>query len=91
MKNKQQPVILMDKEQFVDEVKQLLKEQKREILYEFKSRKNDDLFTRSELSKYLKVSQQTIINWSIRGILNPVYIGNRVYYKSDEVYNLLNK
>ena len=88
---KQQSVILMDKGKFIDEVKDLLQEQKKEIMLEMQTRKNNELFTRSELAKYLKVSQQTIINWAIRGILNPVYIGSRVYYKADEVYELLKK
>ena len=62
---------------------------KEEIMYEMKERKNQELYTRKELAKYLKVSKQTIINWTIRGVLNPKYIGNRVYYKADEVYKLL--
>jgi excisionase family DNA binding protein len=89
MKQKQQPVIIMDKQQLIEEMKQMLKDQERKLLHEVKTRKNDELFTRAELAKYLKVSQQTIINWAIRGILHPVYIGSRVYYKADEVNELL--
>ena len=43
-----------------------------------------------ELAKYLKVSQQTIINWSSRDILNPLYIQGRVFYKAEDIEKLLN-
>lgn len=85
------PVLLMNQEAFINEVQQLLKDPKREIILELKNNRNNDLFTRKELAKYLKVSQQTIINWSATGILKPTYIGSRVYYKADEVNNLLNR
>lgn len=83
------PVLIINQEAFINEMQQLLKNQKKEILVELKNSKSKDLFTRKELAKYLKVSQQTIINWSANGILNPTYIGNRVYYKADEVNELL--
>ena len=85
------PVLIINQEAFINEMQQLLKNQKKEILVELKNSKSKDLFTRKELAKYLKVSQQTIINWSANGILNPTYIGNRVYYKADEVNELLNQ
>ena len=71
------------------DINKMLNKQKKEILQELKKTKEQDLFTRAELSKYLKVCPQTIINWSARGILNPKFIGNRVYYMRDEVRNLL--
>ena len=83
-------LVLMTSEEFKAELHNMLIEQKKEILKELSKSKEKELFTRTELSKYLKVSQQTIINWSARGILNPRFIGNRVYYKGDEVRNLLN-
>jgi len=89
--NNYKQVLLINHQAFIDEVQQMLRDQKKEILHELRKRKNDDLFTRQELAKYLKVSQQTIINWASRGILNPTYIGSRVYYKADEVNKLLNQ
>ena len=85
------PVLMMNKDAFFKEVEQLLKDQKREILMELNNNSSKDIFTRKELAKYLKVSQQTIINWSATGILNPTYIGNRVYYKAEEVQELLKR
>jgi excisionase family DNA binding protein len=89
--NTNTPVLLMNQKAFINEVQQLLKDQKREIIMELKNNRKNDLFTRKELAKYLRVTQQTIINWSANGILKPTYIGNRVYYKSEEVDNLLKR
>ena len=87
---KNQAVLLMSQESFIDEVQKMLLNHKAEIVKSL-SKRNDAPFTRDELAKYLKVSTQTIINWSKQGVLNPSYIGSRVYYKADEVNNLLNR
>ena len=50
---------------------------KEEIIYEMQDRK--------ELAKYLKVTEQTIINWSSRGITKPIFIEGRVYYKAKRI------
>ena len=87
--NKKLEVALITTDQLhneFDKIKELIKN---ELLKEINQSQQEELFTRVELAKYLKVSKQTIINWTIRGVLNPKYIGNRVYYKADEVYKLL--
>ena len=89
--NKKLEVALITTDQLhseFDKIKELIKN---ELLKEINQSQQKELFTRVELAKYLKVSKQTIINWTIRGVLNPKYIGNRVYYKADEVYKLLDK
>jgi hypothetical protein len=91
MNSNNNKVVLMSSKELKNEIQNMLIEQKKEILKELSKTKEKELFTRTELSKYLKVSQQTIINWSARGILNPRFIGSRVYYKGDEVRNLLNQ
>ena len=58
---------------------------KDEIMYELKDRNNQELYTRKELAKYLKVTEQTIINWSSRGIITPIFIEGSVRYKGDEI------
>ena len=62
---------------------------KDEIMYELKDRNNQELYTRKELAKYLKVTEQTIINWSSRGIITPIFIEGSVRYKGDEIRTLL--
>ena len=89
--NKKLEVALITTDQLhneFDKIKELIKN---ELLKEINQSQQKELFNRMELAKYLKVSKQTIVNWTIRGVLNPKYVGNRVYYKADEVYKLLDK
>lgn len=53
--------------------------------------KNEELMTRVEVSRYLRVSTVTISNWSKNGILNPVRIGNRVFFTKKSIIDTLNK
>ncbi|MEJ6753707.1 MAG: hypothetical protein QNK57_00860 [Flavobacteriales bacterium] len=50
-------LVLMTSEEFKAELHNMLIEQKKEILKELSKSKEKELFTRTELSKYLKVSQ----------------------------------
>ena len=59
-------------------------ENKKEIVKE-----DDSLLSRDETAKFFKVNISTIRNWSINGVLQPYYIGDRVYFKRDEVKNAL--
>lgn len=47
------------------------------------------LMTRAEVSKFFQVNMSTVRNWSISGILQPYYMGDRVYFKRSEVMNAL--
>jgi len=53
------------------------------------AKQNEELLTRKELSKYLKVSLSTINNWSKFGVLQPYRIGNQVRYKKSEIKDAL--
>jgi excisionase family DNA binding protein len=46
---------------------------------------NNDLLSRSEVSKKLGVSLTTLNDWTKRGFLQSYRMGNRVYYKPFEV------
>ncbi len=45
----------------------------------------EQLLTRTETAKYLKVDISTLYNWTKKGKLNAYGIGNRVYYKKNEI------
>ena len=90
MKNNQ-AVLLVNHNEFLAEFQQMLIEHKSQILKEIRTRENNQPFTIDELSKFFKCSTQTIRNWSAEGILNPIYVGHRVYYKAEEVQELLNR
>ncbi len=58
-----------------------------------KTLKNEDsneLLTREEVCKMLKVSNTTLFNWNNEGILKNYKVGRRVYYKREDVINLGN-
>ena len=89
--NKQMEVAVVSVEQLHQEFEWMKEQLKKEILLDVEKLGNKELLTRQQLADYLSVSKQTIINWSKEGIIKPKFIGNRVYYKAEEVNNLLNK
>jgi excisionase family DNA binding protein len=89
--NKQMEVAVVSVEQLHQEFEWMKEKLKKEILLDVEKLGNKELLTRQQLADYLSVSKQTIINWSKEGIIKPKFIGNRVYYKAEEVNNLLNQ
>ena len=43
------------------------------------------LLTRREVVNMLKISLVTLHDWTNKGVLKAYKVGNRVYYKADEV------
>ena len=60
-------------------------------LKQMSSTKDEGLLTRQETAAYLKVSLVTIHQWAKYGIINPVRIGNRVYFQKQAILNLIEK
>ena len=87
--NKQMEVAVVSVEQLHQEFEWMKEQLKKEITLDVEKLGNKELLTRQQLAEYLSVSKQTIINWSKEGIIKPKFIGNRVYYKADEVYKLI--
>ncbi len=50
---------------------------------------DDELMTRKEVAKFLKVSLQTLHNWANNGVLVPYRIGNKLRYKRSDVLKAL--
>ena len=78
-------------EELADKVadKLLLKIEK--YLNKLNTKKEDTLLTRKEAALYLRVSLTTIHHWTKNRILKAYYMGNRVYYKKEEIYKILEK
>ena len=89
--NKQMELAVVSVEQLHQEFEWMKEQLKKEILLDVEKLGNKELLTRQQLADYLSVSKQTIINWSKEGIIKPTFIGNKVYYKAEEVNNLLNQ
>jgi excisionase family DNA binding protein len=51
----------------------------------------DEILTREQVCKLLKISNTTLFNWQNNKILENYKIGRRVYYKKSDVLTLLQK
>mgnify|MGYP000368524588 FL=1 len=58
-------------------------------LKELEKPKNNKLLTRKEVAVMLRVSLVTIGVWSKVGVLNPIRMGNRIFFKEQEILNTL--
>ena len=78
----------------IDDFMTMLDEKINQALEKFQSSTNNaipekEFYTRDEVAKLLNVSYGTLHNWKKEGILEPVKIGNRVYYPQIEVISKL--
>ncbi len=60
-------------------------------LKELNKPKNNKLLTRKEVAEMLRVSLVTVGVWSKVGILNPIRMGNRIFFNEQEILNTLEK
>lgn len=52
--------------------------------------RENELLSREETSKLLKVSFTTLFNWNRNGKLEAKKLGNKVFYLKSEVFNKIN-
>ncbi|MHB8260795.1 MAG: helix-turn-helix domain-containing protein [Bacteroidia bacterium] len=72
-------------EEFQDVILKVVKNQFDLLKKEFKPKEPNVYLTRNDLAEMLKIDLSTIHNWCKKGKLNPVGIGNRVYFLRAEV------
>ena len=58
-------------------------------LKELSKKQNDEILTRQEVAEYLRISLVTIHSWNKHGILNPIRMGNRIFYKKQDILDVL--
>lgn len=68
-----------------ESIEKKLKESKEE----YKPQPAQSYITRIEASKMLNVSFVTLRSWHIKKVLISYSIGNRVYYKLDDIHNAM--
>ena len=85
-KENQQQFVIVNNE-LLNDLLQEIKELKDEVqeLKEKSSVNNSKILTREETSKYFKVSIKTIDLWARDKIIIPHKVGNKVYYRFDEL------
>ena len=70
---------------------QVLKTELEAVKKHLQPKQPNEYLTRKEVSEMLKIDLSSVHNWSKRWILIPHQIGNRVYYKLQEVENAIVK
>jgi excisionase family DNA binding protein len=45
----------------------------------------EEILTQEEAANYLKVSKNTLIEWGKSGVVNPIKVVGRVYYKVKDI------
>ena len=68
-----------------------VKKQLEDLKKEFQPKEPEIYMTRSEVASMLKIDLSTVHNWSKSGKLMPHGIGNRIYFKRNEVQNAIIK
>jgi excisionase family DNA binding protein len=66
-----------------------LQNQLTELKQSFEPKTPNEYLTRNEVADLLKCDLSTIHNWTKKGKLIPYGIGNRVYYKRNEIEAVL--
>lgn len=78
--------------QLVDIINKAIQTQFDELKQELhKVRDQEELLTRDETAKILKINSSTLYLWTRKGKLPSYGIGNRVYYKRSEIMDSLVK
>ncbi|WP_339837280.1 helix-turn-helix domain-containing protein [uncultured Flavobacterium sp.] len=76
-----------------DELKQIIKEVIKEELLQVKKqleeKETDILMTRQETCEFLKINSTTLWNWTNKGKIECYGIGNRRYYKKEDLLKSL--
>ena len=79
----------LDVSQFEELIKSTVKEQLNELKHSLNKDNQDELLTREETYKLLKIDSSTLWAWTKMGKLKVYGIANRRYYKRAEVLDCL--
>lgn len=77
-------------EKLTETILEGVKNQLQELKKDFQPKEPEDYLTRKETSKLLKISLVCLHDWCNKGILKPYKMGNRTYFKRNEIENKIN-
>lgn len=72
-------------EELLNQFQKMLRKEVDLLKKEFTPKQPDELLTREETSKLLKIDISSVHNWSKKGILKRHAIGGRIYFKRSEI------
>lgn len=70
-------------------IKEVIKEELLEVNNQIKEKESEILMTRQETCKFLKIDSSTLWNWTNKGKIDCYGIGNRRYYKKEDLFKCL--
>ena len=76
-------------EEMKDAILKGVQEQFNQLKAEFQPKEPTEYLTRAEVAELFKIDLSTLHNWTKKKKLKAYGIGNRVYYKREEVNNSL--
>jgi hypothetical protein len=82
-------LINVTEEKLTEIIVKSFKKELKELLTQSKPKPPTEWISRNNVAKMLGVSFTTLYSWNRKKILIAYSIGNRVYYKRDEVVNAL--
>ena len=77
----------MTKDGLLEEIRNIIVQEVKSLLKTSKTNNDDELLTRKDVCRVLKISQSTLIRWTRSGRLQVHLVGNKVYYYRSEIYN----
>jgi len=82
-------LIQITEEKLTSTIVESLKKELEQLKSELQPQQPTEWISRNDVAKMLGVSKTTLYSWNRKKILIAYSIGNRVYYKRDEVNNAL--
>jgi hypothetical protein len=76
-------------DELVERITESFKAEVLELKKQYEYQEPDELLTRSEVSRLLKINISSVHNWAKKGVLKKHCIGGRVYYKRSEIIESL--
>ncbi|MCA6423515.1 MAG: helix-turn-helix domain-containing protein [Flavobacterium sp.] len=70
-------------------IKEVIKEELLEVRKQLQEKDSDVLMSRQETCEFLKISITTLWQWTKKGKIESYGIGNRVYYKKEDLLKSL--
>ncbi|WP_299154796.1 helix-turn-helix domain-containing protein [uncultured Christiangramia sp.] len=72
-------------EDFLNQIVSVFRKEIEDLKQNFQPKQPEDLLTRDEVAKLLKIDLSSVHNWSKKGILKRYAIGGRIYFKRSEI------
>ena len=84
-------IIQVTPEELKNIINDVLDTKLKELSSSKENQQKTELLSRKETKELLGVSYVTLNNWNRKGILEPNYLGNKVFYNKQQIINQLTK